>query len=394
MRFSASKISKYTVLLALPLIIAIILFISNYMTKTPVPAGSIIILPVKISSSRLRSLSPDKSLDSYPMMDTLIGLLQASAQYPLLQTEDVIDILHRASSPTLEQAPWDINRLFSVSGASLILELSIADDVDAYRLSYSLHQKESLTQGIIIDTTLPQVINTFTKLLNQRLGLQQKVSPKARISDFTRPELITAIKYIQDLRLEDAQRILTSLVSEDANNLIANRLLLEVQFKTHEFIAAKHGLASAIDIARHQESPRELSKLGVLSAQIDAALGDLEPALLTLSKAKLDAASVNDWQSLGRISQLSGQINQRLGRHLEARNQFLSGLSYFKIIHCPYGRVQTLNDIANIEFVEHNYGKAYRYINQSLEIVTKRKLLALEAPTFNLLAKIEAKLQR
>jgi tetratricopeptide (TPR) repeat protein len=389
-----SKTTKYAVLCVLLLFIASAILASTLTTKKPVAAGTVITLPVQMELSNSASRFPATSTNPYALMDSIIQQLSASAQYPVLQVEDIVEILHRSSPNTLSQTHWDIERLFTVSGASLIIESLITEDLGNYQVSYVLHQKDQRTEGLLLASTLAKLVSSFTSLLNQTLGQPIKDNVTITASDFTQIDIITALEYIQEHRFDEAMALLVSLVNGDKNNLLASRLLIELQFKQGEFIAANNALAQAVNAARLSDKQGELAKLGLLSAQIHTELGDLETALIILSKAKANAASANDWQSLGRISLTAGQINLRLGRHDDAKTQFFSAVHYFQTIHCPYGKALSLNEIAQLEYIEHNYGKAYRHINQSLDIVTNRQLLTIEKATFALLKKIEAKLQR
>jgi tetratricopeptide (TPR) repeat protein len=337
---------------------------------------------------------PDTSVNPYALMDTIIQQLPVSAQYPVLQVEDIIEILHRSSSTALSETTWDIERLFSVSGASVIIELSIKNDSGKYQLDYVLHQENETLKGSLVDNSLPEIISSFVTFFNQTLELPINTIISAAASEFAQPQLITTIKLIQEQRFDEAIPLLVSLVEQNKNNLMASRLLIELQLKQEKWTDAKQLLTAAISVAKHQDKQGELAKLGLLSAQMKAATGNLETALLTLAKAKVSAAKASDWQSLGEISLVAGRINFRLGRYYDAKTQYLSAMHYFKIIRCPYGKTQSLNEIAQLEYIEHNYGKAYRHINQSLDIVTNRQLLTIESATFELLKKIEAKFQR
>jgi tetratricopeptide (TPR) repeat protein len=390
----ASKTTKYTVLCVLSLFIASIIWFSTLTRKKTVDAGAIITLPVQMDLSNSPLQFPDTSVNPYALMDSIIQQLPASVQYPVLQTEDVIQILQKNSIGTVTQASWDIERLFSVSGARVIIELSIKNDSGKYQLDYVLHQEDETLEGVLVDNSLPELIASFVTFFNQTLELPMNTIISAAASEFAQPQLITALELIQEQRFDEAMPLLESLVVQDKSNLMASRALIELQLKQEKWTDAKQILTAATSAAEHQDKQGELAKLGLLSAQMKAATGNLETALLALAKAKVSAAKASDWQSLGEISLAAGRINFRLGRYYDAKTQYLSAMHYYKIIRSPYGKVLALNEIAQIEFAEHNYGKAYRYINQSLDIVTNRKLSSLEKSTFELLKKIEAKFQR
>ncbi|GIU29006.1 hypothetical protein L2719_02135 [Shewanella schlegeliana] len=373
------------------------LLVFNKFQAQPVPTGSIIVLPIKAPPA-----VGANDWQEYAQMEQVIANLGTSAQYPVLQTEDVIAMLSQASSFIQDQQAIDLERLFIVSGASLIVETTLSINDNSYQLDYRLLSAKQVKSGTIIDRSLSEANTRLAMRIQQFVDLPPSQIKGSANAWFSQPQLIQALKQIQYSELADAQTSLNELLTQTPNNLIAIRLLAELltaQDSSEDgtgdaLILAKRWLDKGIAHGVASGDSRQVARLRLTLAQLLLKKGLPELAITQLSQARTLAANSQDWLYLGYISNWSGHIYQHLNRYQNANAQYQYSLNYHQKAGYPAGQVMALNNLAELEVLQHNYSLAYKAINQSVAIVTQRDLTQLREPTFKLLAQIENKLQR
>lgn len=84
-----SNKNKYLVVIITLLLISISAYVYLFFIKpTPLLTGTVLVLPVNVKLAET-----DLQWNRYAAMDMLINQLKLSVNYPLLQTEDVINII-------------------------------------------------------------------------------------------------------------------------------------------------------------------------------------------------------------------------------------------------------------------------------------------------------------
>jgi Tfp pilus assembly protein PilF len=388
----SSNKNKYIVAVLLLLLISMSAYAYLIPTKAPaIETGTILVLPVQLATN-----STDSQWNPYAAMDVLINQLNVGVSYPLLQTEDIINIISLISNDHLSQAV-DIKQLMAVSGAGLVIESRITSANNQYQLAFTLHQQHHTEAGVVNASSIEQAILATSSLITQQLNPQHNPQHNKTAtqyhSRYSTPLLFSAMTQLQLDDTKAAEQHLSKLIHSTPDNLVAMRLLASIQLQQHQYEQLNTTLIAAIDQATHQQDERELARLRLLLAQSYTETDRIEQALGVLTIAKTNAAKVKDWLTLGYISQLAGMINQRIGRNDKAREQFKKAIEYHQMMNYPIGQTQALNELAELEVIEFNYPQAYRYINRSYEQVAHRGLDNLEKSTFKIMTKIENKMQ-
>jgi tetratricopeptide (TPR) repeat protein len=365
-------------------------YLSNTAPK-PLVSGAVLVLPVKIVTPKSIT-DVDTQWNAYAAMDVLIHQLTLGVSYPQLQAEDVINITSRLDK-TDNVTSSDINKIMAISGAVLVIESSINFSDNQYQLTYTLHDQNQSDTSTVSAASIEQVIQLTAKLITNILNPNNKKFAKEYHSRLHSAQLIQAITLSQQGDLLGAEKLLAEVIQNSPNNLLASRLLGNIQLQQHQFEQLDSTLAAAINTAERLSEHRELAQLRLLLAQSYIETNKIEQALGVLNLAKSNAAKVKDWLTLGYISQLAGVINQRIGRNNDAREQFKKAIEYHQMMGYPIGQSQALNDLAELEVVEFNYPQAYRLINRSYELIAHRGLNDLENTTFKIMSTIENKMQ-
>jgi tetratricopeptide (TPR) repeat protein len=388
MQFQASRLIKYLLLSAVLGLIAIGAYCYQISAQsTAITPGSILVFPVHLVST-----TSDPQWNNYNAMDTIIHRLNPALAYPLLQTEDVIDIMLLASAP-IESDSVDIKRIFAISGASLIIRSKITSLKNHYQLTYQLHQKNRTQSDTLNGASIEELLFSASDKINLQLKNTNTIPHTAYHSNYG-TRLIAALKNIQAGDIDTAQEQLKKIAEVEPKNLVAKRLLANTQLQHTQYLVAKETLTQAIEQASYQQKNQELAKLRLVLAKTFMEMKHIEQGLILLSTAKNNAAKAQDWLTLGHISLLAGMINERLGRNADARVQFKKSIEYYQMLDYPLGQNLALNELAQLEMLEHNYTQAHRYINRSLEMVSHLGLDDIEQTTLELMSKIENKIQR
>jgi predicted Zn-dependent protease len=266
-------------------------------------------------------------------MDVLINQLNVGVSYPLLQTEDIINIISLISNDHLSQAV-DIKQLMAVSGAGLVIESRITSANNQYQLAFTLHQQHHTEAGVVNASSIEQAILATSSLITQQLNPQHNPQHNKTAtqyhSRYSTPLLFSTMTQLQLDDTKAAEQHLSKLIHSTPDNLVAMRLLASIQLQQHQYEQLNTTLIAAIDQATHQQDERELARLRLLLAQSYTETDRIEQALGVLTIAKTNAAKVKDWLTLGYISRLAGMINQRIGRNDKAREQFKKPLNIIK----------------------------------------------------------------
>lgn len=363
--------------------------------NVPLAEGTILVLPVNAAGT-----TADVQWSPYAYMEQVVQNIYSSRHYTVLQVDDVIEVLKRASVAVGQTSTEDIQRIFKVSGATLIIESNLKMTAVTNELTYQVHRRSMIESGHFMGVNVQELFVQLSSLINQITDIkpvnQQMLDGATDFgsSQLDTPDMVQALARLQAGKLTQARTLLAHITDIAPSNIMAKRLLANILIDSREFTIASELLSQAIVQAEEMRSVRELARLRLSLANNLVGQNDVEQALPLLAMAKIDAAKVNDWLYLAYISELSGYVNQRLSRYAVAREQFKMAIKYHQKIHCPFGEVQSLNHLAELELLDRNYSQASRLTKQSLDIVTLRELADLREATLALHTKAENKLQR
>ena len=111
-------------------------------------SGSVLVLPVQN-----KVISNDHDWVKFGAMDQLISKLKPS------DNVGVADLNYVMSSMNLANIQQDaildnINRIFDVSGAFIVVGTELSGSVEEYRLAYSLYFKNDIKRGVLFGRTV------------------------------------------------------------------------------------------------------------------------------------------------------------------------------------------------------------------------------------------------
>ncbi|MEZ9820466.1 hypothetical protein AB4238_07560 [Shewanella sp. 10N.286.45.A1] len=370
-------------------IIAILGFIFYPQDKsTPMEKGAVIILPVKSALTTHAAL-----WQQYANQESIIALLHQSNMHPILQVEDVINLLAQNASYIEDTRPLKLSQLLTQSGAALVADTTLSKEDGSYHLNYHLYGPNLHQAGQVSAEDMKSLYLDFAELINQKTGAAVSVKNITSTYFFDNQLLILALQQLQYSELDNAEVLLDELLVTEENNLIAQRQKAEIRLKKGDYSKADKLVNTGLIQANSINNRRESARLGLTLSKSYIEQRELTRALSTLSLSRTHAANSQDWLYLAYIAAWAGYVNQRLGRYDTASQQYQLSVDYHKMVGDQAGQVIGLNNLARLALIEYNYSTAYKYVKQSVDIVTQKQLTKLKEETMLLLSKVENKQQ-
>jgi len=301
---------------------------SNYaVSQTDV----VIVLPVK-------NQIPGTDHNWVPLgaMDQLIKSLVSDRNVQVMDTGYVLNLMHHTKLPYVYETE-QVARIFSTSGATIVVESQLSGSVEEYRLDYKLHFKNDIKRGALFETNLSDMLHKLALTIAAQTGQSLTTDEVNSTSAFGNELMARALEKLDAREFELAQSLLMSLKQLEPNNAIARRLLADVLIRQGQLDMGVEEITSAIKVANTRESAR----LHFLLAQAKDQQGLINEALITLEQAHKLAESGNDVLYQAFSAQLRGDIQQKLGSFDAAETSFNDAIKYHGIIRCPVGATLT-----------------------------------------------------
>ncbi len=354
----------------------------------PMEKGAVIVLPVKSDL-----MSHNALWQQYAQQESIIALLHQSNMHPILQVEDVINLLAQNASYIEDTRPLKLSQLLTQSGAALVAETTLTKESGRYHLNYHLYGPNLQQAGQVSAEDMKSLYLDFAELINQKTGAAVSAKNISSTYFFDNQLLILALQQLQYSERDNAEVLLDELLVAKENNLIAQRQKAEIRLKKGDYSKADMLVNTGLIQANSINNRRESARLGLTLSKSYIEQGELTRALSTLSLSRTHAANSQDWLYLAYIAAWAGYVNQRLGRYDIASQQYQLSVDYHKMVGDQAGQVIALNNLARLALIEYNYSTAYKYVKQSVDIVTQKQLDKLKEETMLLLSKVENKQQ-
>lgn len=315
------------------LIMFIYFFIKNNMENIEMK-GSVLVLPVQN-----KVIGNDHDWVSFGAMDQLINKLSPS------KTIAVADLNYVMSSMKLANINisdlHNINRIFEVSGAVIVVGTELSGSVEEYRLAYSLYFKNDIKRGVIFGRTVTQVLDQLALKIASYTH-QEIVSTQGISHDEFNNELIArAIEQINKGNFKLASELLSSLIQIQPQNIIAHRLLAESYMALDNLSLAIETINNVLPLAIETQSS-ELSRLyfflalsrfnqSIKMGEVNIQIDDL------INRANVYADNESDWLYKAYIAELEAVKESKGNNTGKAIFAASKALEYFNVIRCPIG---------------------------------------------------------
>lgn len=335
-------------------------------------AGAVIVLPVVSTLT-----DADHRWVRYGAMDHLIHRLPATETVGVYQAGDVLDVVKRAGISGDGFTRPDIARIFSVTGAALVVETAIGGTPREYQLLYTIHDRNGIEKGALLADRIEAALDQLATKINQKIGQKDALSIDDYRSDFANEMIASALEQMQKEEFASAEKLLDAAVATEPNNIVAKRLL--AQALVTQNLTDKAGAVLKVGLQQAQEAGNraELLRLNYWAGVDRMQNGDWDGGLAYLSVAAQEADALRDWLYLGYIAEFRGHAQRAMGNLEHAEQQYRTAIDYHRVIQCPYGEAQGLLNIARVSLQRGNRDGAYATTQSALQIISERDLHSL-----------------
>lgn len=354
----------------------VLIFALIWVTQLPEQklSGSLVILPVNDNIK-----DTDHHWVKLGAMDQLIQQLASGEDTGVLHTDYVLEIMERADAPLQGYNSDDITDIFTVSGASLIVETTLTGVPQDYKLLYTLYRQTNIKKGVVFAKSIPVALEKLANIIAHQSGLNVNTLPADYLSGFSNEIIANALLAQENNDIESTIQLLEAVVAKEKSNLTAKRLLIEKLMQQGEIARAGDLLQDAFkELEALDEPNREQIRIGFFAAVNQIQKMNIASAEALLDETEILATDLNEWLYLGYIAEVRGKIAQQQKQFEKAEQQFQQAISYHKVLHCPYGESSGLLNLSMLANAQGHQERAQDFLQKALALTQQRQLIKLQ----------------
>ncbi|WP_211032976.1 winged helix-turn-helix domain-containing protein [Pseudoalteromonas luteoviolacea] len=298
-------------------------------------------------------------------MDQLIQRLPSEPSFGVLQTDYVLEVINRAGlslSSTSTKSPdvtgdvaakgmfsdSEIQQIFTVSGAQLVVASRLMGTPHDYQLSYNLYWPQKTMQGAIFGTDTHVLLDEFSARIKRLVGSDVVLDSQGYHTDFYDEMMGRALELKLQGEYESAISLLQALVLQAPHNMTAHRVLIELLLSQAQFGQAENLLEKSIPIATSLGNHHELIRLRYLHALLAAMRQSFTLAVSRADEVIELAQQHRDWLYLAYSTDLKGHIAMKNTQFDTAHALYHEAKSYHQILRCPVGEATSWLNLAKL----------------------------------------------
>lgn len=304
------------------------------------------------------------------MMDQLIQSLQSSPQVQVFDVPYVLHLLDVAGGNMNDRVQL-ANRIFEISGSSVVVDLELAGSVNDYRLLYRLFTPTGQTSGVIMENQLDKVVEDLAKIIAAKTDARLDLSHLNK--EFNSNLVAEAWDKWSKGQTDAATALLKTAVTLEPDNFLAYQLLIESEQIQERWAQSITNAKNIIATAGQQQHDRA-HVFYYLLARAEFALGDIEQAQKNLLIAKDLAEREFDSLYQAYITSLRGDIAQQRGGLDEAEELYRKAMGHHHSIACPIGVSVIRLKLIDLYSRQKRNDLLVEQMNQLKELIAKHKL--------------------
>jgi len=366
------NIKKYSTLLVLSIFLLVIfILITNNKNQSEI-SGSVLVLPVQN-----KVIGNDHDWVNYGAMDQLINKLKPNDKIAVADLNYVMSSMKLANI-NQETGFENINRIFEISGAVIVVGSELSGSVEEYRLAYSLYFKNDIKRGVLFGRTVTNVLDQLALLVASYTHQQVTSSKNVSHNEFNNELIARSLEQMQNGNFKLASELLLSLTKIQPHNIIAHRLLAESFMALNQFKLAINSLNQIIPFAIETKSSK-LTRLYFFLAlstyNQSATLGvkDEETNVL-INKANEYADRESDWLYKAYIAELKAVKESKESNTDIAIRSATKALEFFNVVRCPIGTSRVELFLSQLYKIKGDNDKRKYHLEKSQMIVEQRRL--------------------
>ncbi len=320
-------------------------------------------------------------------MEQLIAKLTALPDAIYVHQGSYIPRLMHMAGISRDFSSAEVNKIFVVSGASLIIEAELYGNVADYKLIYKFHLANDVKQGAILGKSVNDTLSTLAEKI--AAFIQQ---PLQRNADLPMKEFNDALFAKAIINYEaDWQTSISFFESYLALNpasTIAAIYLSKLYLWNDRVEQAEKLILTTEKFI--EKSVLETAEIHLIKAKIAVSKQHWKIAERQFLLAKNTLKSQNEWFLQANIAEARGLSYLKQKLLTESAQAFNAALTFYQIIDSPIGINATQLHLANVLFQQGKNQQASKLYRQTKNDIEKTKLEFL----YGMLSEYSAKFQR
>lgn len=304
------------------------------------------------------------------LMDQMIQSLQFSSEVQVLDVRYVLHLLQVAGGDPSQRVQL-VNRIFEISGSSLVVDLELSGSVNDYRLLYRLYTREDQSSGVIIDGHLDDAVARLAKVIASKTDARLDLSHLD--DEFNSSLLAEAVEKWNRGDTDSAIALLQSATTLEPENFLAHQLLLEYELELGDGQVVIANARRIIAVAEQAEYAKGYVFYYLL-AKAEFAQGNLEAARRSLSRAQQLAEQAFDNLYQAYIASVQGDLELKAGNETLVEGFYRYALGHHQAIACPIGVSLVRLKLIELYALQGKSESLTEQMNLLKEIVEKHKL--------------------
>jgi len=266
----------------------------------------------------------------------------------------------------------EVNKIFSASGATLIVETEIHGNVSDYKLVYKFHLINDIKQGVIIDSSISGVLTRLSEkiasFINHPLQKGGNVAAMKEFNDALFAEAM--ISYESDWKT--SMSFFESYLTLKPDSVIALIYLSKLYLWNEQIDQARQLLVKAASLITTDQ--QEKSRVKLLKGRVAAKQKHWLQALQYYDQAAKSINNSNEWLLKARIAEEQGLVFLQQNVLDESYQAFNLALSFYQIVQTPIGINSTKLHLANVLFQQGKAQEANKIYLQAKHNIQRIKL--------------------
>ncbi len=265
----------------------------------------------------------------------------------------------------------DILKIFTTSGATLIVETEVHGNVSDYKLVYKFHIANDVKQGVILDTSINGALMTLSKKIATFINHPLKRSDDVPMKEFSDALFAEAmISYESDWKTSIS--FFESYLVLNPDSVIAMIYLSKLYLWSDKIEQAEILMSKATKNTR--DNLQEDAHINLVKGRIAAKQQHWQQAMSLYNQAANTIENQPNWFLKASIAEEQGlaYLEQELLK--KSAQAFKKALSFYQIIQSPIGINSTRLHLANVEFQKGNIEEAIATYNQAKQNIQQINL--------------------
>ncbi|MCW8091498.1 winged helix-turn-helix domain-containing protein [Alteromonas sp. ASW11-130] len=337
----------------------------------PPISGSLVVLPVNNQIN-----DADHKWVRYGAMDQLIQRLHSTHTAGVLEADYVFDVIARAKAPFTALDKKHIEQIFQVSGANLIVAMTLTGSPNDYQLLYTLYYRDNVEKGTVSNGQVNQAVDNLAGIIGKRLDKDYALPDDNYESSLANEILSNAIVLKLEGEFKQAIDLLNAAIITHPLAIIERRilgqLLVEQRFP---FQQAFDVLQQGISQAKAVNEKKELVRLNFWQGVNHLQHGKPDTAQTFFTAAKEGAQQIKDWLYLAYLEEVNGQLYQFEGNFSQANTSYHKAMDYHQVMQCPLGYTNGLMNLSQLAYAQNQHAQALKFAQQALSVAKQRELI-------------------